>query len=434
MDQTSIGLLALMLFGLPASLVLAFQASRQRRANPAPAAAPAQSSPPALPPPWRLAILETAVRVPHACSAEELAAAIAGRRARASLDPELTDDDGFPVMSARCAGAADGAVRDEVDAWLADLGEPGPGFADEAWRALALACSVAGELAALAASERIAAPGALPRLDLVSLLPSDWTAAQRMLARRWLRRRIVHCGWPAERVALADEGDAQAPLARFGQVARVLDGSDAGRLALIVACDSAIGTATLERWAAQGALFSASHMQGVMPGEGAVALLVSSVRYAQACGTAAPVVLAALEEGRRPAPLDEEARPDPALLGELTGRALAHGGIAASGVGLLVADTGHRTSRVLELMAHAAASLPQLDSSRDLVRAGLACGACGELPFLAALALGWHYALERGRPVLCVSNEDPSRRVVALVRKDVGTASARPAKAKNLSQ
>jgi hypothetical protein len=90
--------------------------------------------------------------------------------------------------------------------------------------------------------------------------------------------------------------------------------------------------------------------------------------------------------------------------------------MSAANVAMLIADTGPRVSRALELMAHVSAGLPQLDETDDVVRVGVACGTCDAVPLITALALGRHYVLEREAPVLCVSNEDPYRRVVALIR------------------
>jgi hypothetical protein len=59
---------------------------------------------------------------------------------------------------------------------------------------------------------------------------------------------------------------------------------------------------------------------------------------------------------------------------------------------------------------------PILDETGDVVRVGVASGTCDAVPFITALALGRHYVVERELAVLCVSNEDPYRRVVALMR------------------
>jgi hypothetical protein len=134
------------------------------------------------------------------------------------------------------------------------------------------------------------------------------------------------------------------------------------------------------------------------------------------------VLLDGVEEAHRDSSADETKRSDPKLLGELAERALKGKGINATDVAMLIADTGPRTSRVLELVEHVSAGLPQLDETDDVVRVGVACGTCGAVPFITALAVGRHYVLEREAPVLCVSNEDPYRRVVALVRPSVSSS------------
>lgn len=83
---------------------------------------------------------------------------------------------------------------------------------------------------------------------------------------------------------------------------------------------------------------------------------------------------------------------------------------------MLVADMGNRSSRVLELMEFASEATPQLDGVPGVVRVGAATGTCGAVPFMAALALGRHHALERVAPVLCISTEDPYQRCAALIR------------------
>jgi hypothetical protein len=107
---------------------------------------------------------------------------------------------------------------------------------------------------------------------------------------------------------------------------------------------------------------------------------------------------------------------DAKLLGTMTDKVLVTGAAQADKVAMLVADTGHRTSRVLELMELATAALPHLDAEADVLRTGGACGACGTVPFVTALALGRHHAIELEAPVLCISNEDPYRRSAVLVR------------------
>jgi hypothetical protein len=383
---------------------------------PSPASVPGAAVPPASP----LPILAAALRVPHAASPAELAAAIARDRVRPQLDTELADDRGFPIMTARCPEADDEAVHDMIAIWLTGEGLPDRFFGDEQWRALALAGAVTDELAAGAASACLATAGTAPMLELALLLPPGWTGSQRTVAANWLRHRVAQSGWPAECIAPVRGSPDAGPAAAFARLSRetAAAGQDtAPCMTLLVACDSAIGEDAVERWAMDGALFSASHAQGILPGEGAAGLLLGDLRHA-APGDVPPA-LSACEEGWRTTSADDSRRADPVLLLGLADRTLRHGGTAAPDVAMLVADTGHRTNRVLELTAYAANMLPHLDGTDDVVRTGLACGNCGMVPFVAALALAWHYARERAAPVMCVSNGDAFSRCVALVRPSI---------------
>jgi hypothetical protein len=234
----------------------------------------------------------------------------------------------------------------------------------------------------------------------------------------WLKQMVARCGWPADHIVLnAEEAGGPAdvsPEAMFKRLAHKGVATDAPVVAMVVASASNIGDATVAQWAANGSLFTSSQAQGRIPGEGAAGLLISN-QHGFAEGTTI-ALMDAVEEAQRDSSADETKRSDPKLLGELLERALKRNGMNASDVAMLISDTGHRAGRVLELMAHVSAGLPQLDESDDVVRVGIACGTCGAVPFITAVALGRHYVLEREALVLCVSNEDPYRRVVALMR------------------
>lgn len=100
----------------------------------------------------------------------------------------------------------------------------------------------------------------------------------------------------------------------------------------------------------------------------------------------------------------------------LAARAFERIGVEPLDVAMVVGDTGHRANRVFELMGFASINLPQLDGIGEVRCMGTAMGACGTVPFVTALALARHHALKREAPVLFVSNEDPYRRMVAVVQ------------------
>jgi hypothetical protein len=425
----------LYLFLLPLGLLRVLWGGRQLRAEHVATAATASASAPApapklaLPHAPVLAILAASLRLPHGPSVPALAAALAGKRAGAAPDPELVDEAGHPLITARSSAADDAALRAEIQAWLAANGLAELRFSDEQWRALVLATQVTAELAGQAVSLLMPAgdrPLAPRALRLIPLLPADWDSAQRRAAGHWLEHTVAQAGWPAARIerirSTLPGPDEASPAAPLGHLAHEAVLTNAPLSALVVACASQLGGASLARWAAQGRVFGAAQPHGRVPGEGAAGLLVLDERQARTIEGAASVRLDALREARRATSADAEHQADPqadprtgpALLAGLIDTALAHAGAAPADVAMVVADTGAHGGRGRELLDSVAA-LPRLDPEHGVARVGIACGSCGVVSFIAALALARHHALARAAPVLCVSNEDAYRRIAALV-------------------
>lgn len=292
----------LLLFSLPATLLLAglighkwiAQRSAVQASTPPRQAAPATTtaSPAHV---QHLAILATALRAPQGASPEGLAAAIADNKARPDLDREFVDDDGFPVMCARCEDARDDALREDVADWLAAHGGIEPNFSDEQWRALTLASSVVAELAGRAAIGWTVLDDAVPRLQVLPLLPADWSEGQRDAAAAWLRHTAAQAGWRGEIGAAACGTDPVAGIAAAGAAPGVT---------LVVAAASHVGEATVARWVSEQILFTAAQPQGMMPGEGAAGLLLGGAVLAEASDGQAVALLAPLAEVQVAEPAD----------------------------------------------------------------------------------------------------------------------------------
>lgn len=413
---------------LPLALLLAFWLGRRLMA-PATTAAPAPdaqaasaSAAPASAPLPALAILASALRTPHGSSADELLAALAAQRARANLDPELLDDAGYPVMSARADDAIDPTIADEIAAWLAASGTPDPDWSPRQARALALGTAVTAELALYAAGHPHAtAPDGAPRppvLRLLAQVTSDWSGPQCAAAAGWLAQVAAQAGWPAAQVQAIVAPGAGAPGHSLEQLARQAGGDGhAPLLAMVLAFGSMVGHDGVEALAMDGALFGADNQQGLIPGEGAAGLLVADGAQAALFTAQAPTLQTATATIDPSTP--RGGRPDPAHLQGLAARLLPAAEEAA-GVKAVFADTGHRSAPLMELMAFTHAAMPQVDPGLDLKAVGGACGHCGDAAFLAALALAHRHAQDAGAPALCIANEHPLTRTAALVRP--GTA------------
>ena len=351
-----------------------------------------------------VSILAGALRTPHGASADELASALAANKVDADLDRELLDDDGFPVMSARCDQAGDEAVREGIADWLDTYAMPAPHFGEEQWRALVLGTAVLRELADRAAGLLVADEGAPFTLQLAPVLPDDWQVEQRQAASMWCLQVLAQSGWPAARIGLVEPAPPAMLIARLAQEA------ENKAATILLAFCSHIGQETVDRWSASGTLFTSFHTRGRIPGEGAAGLLLGPA----ADGAGIAHVSLELDAGD-PASASLK-RLSPQRLNTLAERLLQGAAIAPDTVAMVVADTGSDTRLALELMEFGGATAPHLDNASDIVRLGPACGACGAVPFVAALALAAHAALEHDAPLLCVGNDMPDLRALALVR------------------
>lgn len=397
--------------------ILAARSEASAATPPAANAIQANAAPaPRLP---ELAILAAAIRTPHGAAPAELAEAISAQRARAGLDPELVDDAGFPLLSARVEDAIDDDFRHDVDAWRIGAALDDPHWTPEQWRALALGTEAASELLlqAIAHPQLVAAdegPGKVavaPMLRIHAALGPDWNDAQRAAAAAWLANLALQAGWPEERLQAAGQSAPAAVL--LSQMATQTGTGSKQVLAAVLAFGSDLGEASVERLALDGKLFSADNPQGLIPGEAAAGLLVASADQAALFGEAAPLLQ--LSSAPRNTPEANGRKPDTAQLRQLAGPLLPDAD-DASAVSALFADTSHRSTRLVELMKFAGEVLPALDAGQDLKTTGGACGHCGEAPFLVALALAHQHALDTAGAAFCVGHEHPLQRTAALVR------------------
>ena len=369
-----------------------------------------------------LAVVATALRSPYGASVEELAGAIADNEARADLDQELVDDNGFPVMTARIDEANDDMLQEEIAEWLSSQGIQAGHFTEEQWRAITLATGVAGELASLAAADYMHCEEQPPTLHLKLMLPYDWSGDSRRAATMWLKHTVSQYGWPEAAIAAPEPEQDQwrSPTIILTQLLHSDSAERTPLVAIVIACASLVGQESVDRLAANAALFNAATGRGQIPGEGACGLLLTDLRQAQSLNGGQMAMLGPLHERRHENSADDARRPDSALLLDMTEQLCKAGAIELAQIDMIVADTVYRPNRVLELMGLAAPAIPRVDAADDIVRVGLGSGSCGAVPWLTVLALACHYALERAAPVLCISNEDPYVRGAALVHPAPG--------------
>lgn len=386
------------------------------------AATQATPAPPAVVP---LTVLAGALRMPHGGSAAQLAEALA-RKANLSLDPELVNDSGYPILSGRVDDVDVAAQQDNMDDWLRTH-HPQAAFSDEQWRALALGSDVAADLAAglerhpalpayLDAGHAGKALPPLPPLHVLPLLPADWAEPERAAAAAWLRHQVARHGWPQARLApplLAAHAQQALPLIR--QLSNQARQEEQPFLCLVLACGSHIGEATVQNWADHYLLFDSDHPQGRIPGEGAAGLLLADAAQGALFEDPDAALMYPTSSALRAASADSKSRGDTGLLAELAAQAIATAGVNAADIAVLTADSDQRASRMTELLGMASATLPGLDPGEQVLAVGAACGDAGTVTTLAALVLAQQQVRDGAGPALCVTNIDPFHRGAVLL-------------------
>jgi hypothetical protein len=410
---------------------LAAPAAPPALANAADGAPNAPGNAPAARAPLHLAA--AALRMPGGASAPELAAALLDKQQRPELDPELTDAQGYPVMSARVADLDEHDQKALLDDWLRtrpadtaqDAAPQAPHFEAEHVRALALGAGVLTELMqeaamhtglddykAAQAGGRAALP--LPTLQLHLLLPPDWDQPQRVAGAAWLQSQAKRQGWPADKLGVHLAGDSGA-LALIEQLAAQAAVQELPCLAIVLACGSHIGELTVHDWTARGLLFNTSQPGGQIPGEGAAGLLLADAAQAAALQADTPVLLHHASMAVRGQSADSRGHGDTSLLAELGSKAMSAASVAPAAITRLYADADQRSSRMIELMNNAGTLLPDIDLSNDVLSVAAACGQSGQVATLAALVLARHEAAENASQVLCLSNLDAFHRAAVVV-------------------
>ncbi len=393
---------------------------------------------------WHSALLGSAVRASAGSNAQSLVEA-----ALASTQPGLVTLDGIaaPVFAASIEGLDTEILRATLSARAPDID-----WTDEALRALSLAAEVADELAMQAAMsfppDVSAGNGERQNDDtmqlvVTALLPRHWPEPQQQAANDWLRSHLS-LSWPSQRLTLEAvtakaDGDA---LLLLDRATLALNRPAEGRptLWILVATDSLIGAAAVERLEQQEQLFSARCPHGRTPGEAAAGLLLSAPsnglaigkRQADAAAQAAlPPALARVSVTRLDDPTPDRGQPQLESLDNAVALALAvlstvsatsedakeapsgekdREADTAQAIAAVVTDTGIHPVRTAEVARVFSTHFPKLDASADLIALGVPCGYTGAAGGLLPVVVAHHLAREAGRPVLALTASDTQQR------------------------
>ena len=351
-------------------------------------------------------------------SPEEALDAIAAGAPRPMPDPLLRDDQGLPVLSARCATLDPDAVAVEL---------PQPQLFDAAaLRALSALAPVIDGLSASwgfwASRFQPGLPSAVPaepahRVRVLVHWPAHWNEPVRAQALDWLRLRLqVGAGdavpaasWMVQEVA----GDGVALLVAADKLLETLQRQSCDDLVLTLACHSDLDTPAVDRMLREQRLFQSERQpRGVMPGEGAAAVLWAT-RAWPLPEDAAPVQACRVQAVRREQSIDAPGRTRARELSQAVESLLTQSAQAPEALCALMSDSDQHTARATELFAVSLSRLPQLEPAEDMRLLGTLSGHLGGASPLTTLALAAAWAGQGPGPVLALSVGDRHWRLAA---------------------
>ncbi|MBI5925226.1 MAG: hypothetical protein HY836_06465 [Aquabacterium sp.] len=372
-------------------------------------------------------VLAEAVTLSAGTDASAAWSGLQSQSIRPELDSELQDLDGLPIFTSR---VADLDVRDWLDAH-AELAQDGAELPDAVLRGLALLeaplhhmLSAVSELVparAPAAEHGHSLPSAqaadmkahlsgvampvnkaqlrakaavAPHLTVRLLLPTSWAAHERTAAVEWVRSQ---CGslldwaeaagakgvrWLVDAVERPEEvwDELDRQMVQWSREPRP-------ELWLVLAVDSAVNEARVERMQAVGELFTSSHQTGKVPGEAAAGLLLANEHWPDLAERAQPPVrMWRPVRAARDKSADAAGRVGATVLGAALQHALSLNQADKDRL-LVVSDGDHRASRTAELFEALQDVMPGVDPMLAVTRVGESCGDLGVARALVPSAL-----------------------------------------------
>jgi hypothetical protein len=364
-------------------------------------------------------------------SAADVQAAAKEGAPRPVLDPELRDDAGLPVLTARIPGLDTAAFAAPLETPLAATRAKRPEWVElmppeHVLRALgALQAPLAQAVAAMAPWAARFEPtpdaprgqAAERRVRVLLGWPADWSAFEQELGLAFATALIESGGGapiPAACFVLtAHAGSGEDLLTHADRLLQTMAREGHDEPLIVAACHSAIGAAAIEALERDGLLFdSQKRPKGRMPGEAAAALVLAGAAW-----PAAPDADGPLPHLHRPAVMrrdksvDAPGRVSSELASQAMTEALAAARLGADAVAALACDADQHSARGAEFFGAALALLADLDAVEDMRLLGTVTGAVGAVSALLVVACAAERAKAGDKPCLAATFGDAFARL-----------------------
>lgn len=378
---------------------------------------------------WSLNIVAVTLQTSAGSSAAEALAKLKENDVPSELDPELKNDEGFAVFSARIADLDVTDTQQALQEWTKTGDFTEVQFSDAQIRALHLARSSLSELMAAAtahpeiqlfnerlAQERNANEDAVPSLKLMLLWPQRWVPVNQKAASHWLKAVAAEHGWPERRVSLQEMGPSQSgPFELLDQMCLIAGKTQLPAVGIMLACDSGIDQSEIDVLTSQNMLFGAKNSAGYKPGEVAAGMLIADERQSRLFEAGPLSQLNRASWSLRDKSADERGKISSDLLNTVVVQAMQTAKVDAEQVKFVSADNDHKPNREAELAQMFTATLPELDCIKDAAKVAQICGSTHYALTTAALCIAHQHVVDEQLPALCVSLQSPFLRAAVLL-------------------
>lgn len=365
---------------------------------------------------YTLCLLASRLRVSVGTSADDVLGAV-GEGKRPEPSDTLIDGEGFPAFAAAVADLDTGAVAERLREAYPDLREAlqQPPLV----RALAMQEEVLADLLGEFDRLREECTGEI-RLQAVWLLPESWNPAWIPALRQYLKHSLETSQGESDVLcdvlALQARNDADTLRHLDALILRSNRDPLENEFLLVLGAASAVDEAVVAQWAGDGRLFSAKQQQGMVPGEGSAALLLTARPTVDRLKLEKTVEFTRVSHGVRDKRLDAGGRVGGKLIAALYQAVLDATATAPETINAVVLDADHRAAHMTEAMEGFGESLAHLDPLKDVLPVCLVAGSLTPVGSLLALACAGARCLAETAPVICLSNHHELDRALLLAR------------------
>lgn len=342
--------------------------------------------------PGTILITASTIHTRFGTEASDIINAIQDNKTKFELDSELTDVNGYPVLTGRIKDLDTTAALAHFRQFITTLSLPEQTWQAEDQRTITLAHNVCLDLAQSLVAYQI---NTNPTIYLASVLPSSWTEAQIHQIRIWLIELLVTQGLAREQIMPSPLNalNLDDPLHIIDKINTQTNQQTSSELHLIIASDSYISE-------------SALHTTFTIPGEAAAGLIIAGQQWANTLALPAHVQAHRLIQRKRDKSADAAGKTKPDTLIETAEHAIEIANISKSAISTIFSDSDERPTRLGELFETINTTLPDIEITENCFQIARYCGEIGTTANLIAVATAVDQVKKSEQAALCLCNND----------------------------